>query len=144
LIMAAAGMRYLSERSFSRTGSVYFSARRDVAVPLEGYRWSIPVSAHDSRLILAGADSVRTVFDTLGFARVIVGHDSLAFDLRLLAHGIAADSTVVPHEVAPHRMRVRATAGSLRAMLALETMTGHWVGDRVRIQSWQGTLFLGR
>jgi hypothetical protein len=32
----------------------------------------------------------------------------------------------------------------MRAMLALETMTGHWVGDSVRIQSWQGTLFLAR
>jgi hypothetical protein len=41
-------------------------------------------------------------------------------------------------------MRLRSAAGSLRAMLALETMNGRWVGDSVRIQSWQGTLFLGR
>ena len=142
--MAAAGMRYLSERSFSRSGSVYFSGRWDRAVPIEGYQWSIPVSAHDSRVILAGADSVRVGFDTLGFASVIVGLDSVTFDLRPLAHDIAADSTVGPHEVAAHRLRLRSTAGSLRALLALETMSGQWVGDSVRIQSWQGTLFLGR
>ena len=144
LIMAAAGMRYLSEHSFSRSGSVYFSARRDSAVPIEGYQWSFPVSAHDSRVILAGADSVRVVFDTLGFAWVIAGRDSVTFDLRPLARDIAADSTLVPYEVAPARMRLRSAAGSLRAMLALETMNGQWVGDSVRIQSWQGALFLGR
>jgi hypothetical protein len=144
LIMAAAGMRYLTEHSFSRSGSVYFAARRDRAVAIEGYQWSIPVSAHDSRVILAGADSVRTVFDTLGFTRVIVGRDTLTFDLRPLARDIAADSTLVPYEVAPARMRLRSVAGAMRAMLALETMTGHWVGDSVRIQSWQGTLFLAR
>ena len=37
LIMAGAGMRYLPEHSFSRSGSVYFSARRDSAVPIEGF-----------------------------------------------------------------------------------------------------------
>jgi hypothetical protein len=144
LIMAAAGMRYLSEHSFSRSGSVYFSARRDSAVPIGGYQWSIPVSAHDSRVILAGADSVRVGFDSLGFAWVMAGRDSITFDLRPLAGEIAADSTLVPYEVAPARMRLRSAAGSLRAMLALETMNGRWVGDSVRIQSWQGTLFLGR
>ena len=144
LIMAGAGMRYLSEHSFSRTGSVYFSARRDNAVPIEGYQWSIPVSAHDSRVILAGADSVHVAFDTLGFARVIAGRDSVTFDLRPLARDIAADSTVAPYEIAADRMRLRSAVGSLRAMLALETMNGHWVGDSVRIQGWQGTLFLGR
>jgi hypothetical protein len=76
--------------------------------------------------------------------RVIVGRDTVTFDLRPLARDIAADSTLVPYEVAPARMRLRSVAGAMRAMLALETMTGHWVGDSVRIQSWQGTLFLAR
>ena len=95
-------------------------------------------------MILAGSDSVRAVVDTLGFARVLAGRDSLIFDLRSLARVIAADSTVVPYQVAADRMRLRSAAGSLRAMLALENMSGHWVGNSVRIQSWQGTLFLGR
>lgn len=144
VIMAAAGMRYLSEHSFTRSGSVYFSARRDSAVPIQGYQWSIPVSAHDSRVILAGADSVHAVFDTLGFARVIAGRDSLTFDLRPLARRIAADSTIAPYGIPAERMRLSSSAGSLRAMLALENLNGHWVGGGVRIQSWQGTLFLGR
>jgi hypothetical protein len=144
LIMAAAGRRYLSEHSFSSRGAVYFAARRDRVVPIDGYQWSIPVSSHDARVLLAGTDSVHTDFDTLGFARVIAGRDSVTFDVRPLAHDIAADSTVAPYEIAPERMRLRSTAGRLRAMLALETMNGHWVGDSVRLQSWQGTLFLGR
>jgi hypothetical protein len=123
---------------------VYFSARRDSPVPIAGYQWSIPASAHDSRVILAGADSVRVVFDTLGFARVIADRDSVIFDLGPLVRDIAADSTLVPYEVAPDRMRLRSTTGSLRAMLVLETINGQWVGDSVRIQSWQGALFLGR
>ncbi len=143
-IMAAAGMRYLSEHSFSRSGSVYFSARRDSAVPIGAYQWSIPVSSHDTRVILAGADSVRVAFDTLGFARVVSGRDSVTFDLRPLVQDIAADSSLVPYQVGPDRMRLRSTSGSLRAMLSLETMNGHWVGESVRIQSWQGTLFVGR
>jgi hypothetical protein len=39
-------------------------------------------------------------------------------------------------------MQLRSVAGSMRAMLVLETVTGHWVGDSVRIQGWQGTLFV--
>ena len=144
LIMGAAGMRYLSEHTFSRSGSVYFSARRDSAVPIGGYQWSIPVSSHDSRVILAGADSIRVAFDTLGFARVIAGRDSVTFDLRPLVQDIAADASLVPYQVGPDRMRLRSASGSFRAMLALETVNGQWVGDSVRIQSWQGALFVGR
>ena len=104
----------------------------------------IPVSSHGTRLRSLLEDSVRVVFDTLGVARVTAGRDTLSFDLRPLARAIALDSTLSPHDSPPDRMRVRSTSGSLRAMLALETMNGQWVGDSVRIQSWQGTLFLDR
>jgi hypothetical protein len=144
LIMVAAGMRYRSEHAFSMSGSVYFSARRDDALPIEGYQWSIPVSSHDSRVIVAGMDSVRTDFDNRGLARIIVGRESVTFDLRSLARRIAGDSTIPSYEVPADRLRLHSREGSLRAMLALGSISGEWVGDSVRVQSWQGTLFLGR
>ena len=144
-IMAAAGMRYLSEHSFaSRTGPVYFSAWRGGAVPISGYDWMMPVSPHGTPAAIIAGDSIHVVFDTIGIARVTMGRDTLSFDLRPLARAIALDSTISPHDIPPARMRVHATSGSLRGMLALEGLNGRWEGDSLRIQGWQGTLFLDR
>ena len=98
LIMAAAGMRYLSEHSFipERLGLLLGSAGRRSAY--RGYQWTMPVSPHDSRLDHCWRDSIHVVFDTLGIARVIVGQGHVAFDLRPLARAIAPDSTIFPHE----------------------------------------------
>lgn len=144
LILTAAGMRYLPEHSFSRDGHLYLSVLRETATSLEGYDWMLRVSALDSGATLAGADSVRVRFDSPGVARVTVGGDTLAFDLGPLARAVAADSTIVPHEMPPARMRLQSVSDSRRAMLALEWVNGEWVGDSLRIQGWSGTLFLGR
>jgi hypothetical protein len=80
----------------------------------------------------------------MGIARVTAGRDTLAFDLRPLARAIALDSTIAPHDIAPSRMRVHTTSGSVRGMLALESLNGRWEGDSLRINGWQGTLFLDR
>jgi hypothetical protein len=143
-ILAAAGMRYFPEYASSHAGYVYLSARRETATPLSGYDWMLRVTAHDTALIMAGADSVRVRFDTAGVARVRVGGDSVLFDLRPLARMIAADSTLVPHDVPAERLRIIAVTPTRRAVLALESLNGTRTGDSVRIQGWHGTLFLGR
>ena len=144
-IMAAAGMRYLSEHSLaSRTGSVYLSAWRRGAVRISGYDWMMPVSPHGTSATTIDGDSVHVVFDTMGVARVTAGRDTLSFDLRPLARAIALDSTIAPHDIAPARMRVHTTAGSVKGMLALESLNGRWEGDSLRIIGWQGMLFLDR
>jgi len=143
-ILAVAGMRYIPEQSFSRSGYLYLSTRREIATSLEGFHWMVRLGAHDGGAILAGTDSILVHFDSLGLARVTVGGDTLAFDLHSLVRTIAVDSTIVPHDVPADRLRLRSATGRRRAMLALESVNGQWVGDSVRIQGWQGTLFLGR
>ncbi|HET6777321.1 MAG TPA: DUF4153 domain-containing protein [Gemmatimonadales bacterium] len=144
-IMAAAGMRYLSEHSFaSRSGPVYFSAWRAGAVPISGYDWMMPTSPHGTPATIIDGDSIHVVFDTTGITRVTAGRDTLSFDLRPLARAIALDSTITPHDLPPARLRVHTTSGSLRGMLALQSLSGRWEGDSLRIDGWQGTLFLGR
>ena len=143
-IMAAAGMRYLSEHSLaSRSGAVYFSAWRGGAVPISGYDWMMPASPHGTPAAIIDGDSIHVVFDTIGIARVTAGRDTLSFDLRPLARALA-DSTIAPHDVPPARMRVHTSAGALSGMLALEGLNGRWEGDSLRIHGWQGTLFLDR
>jgi hypothetical protein len=142
-ILAAVGMRYMSEHSFAaRTGSVYFSAWRRGAVPISGYDWMMPVSPQGTPAAALNGDSVHVVFDTMGIARITAGRDTLSFDLRPLARAIALDSTIAPHDIDPARMRVHTTSGSVRGMLALEGLNGRWEGDSLRIHGWQGTLFL--
>ncbi len=144
-ILAVAGMRYLSEHSFgSRTGWAYFSARRAGAVPISGYEWMMPISSHGTAATIIDGDPIDVVFDTIGIARVSAGRDTLSFDLRPLARAIALDSAIAPHDIAPARMRVHTTSGSVRGMLALESVNGRWEGDSLRISGWQGTLFLDR
>jgi hypothetical protein len=144
-IMAAAGLRYLSEHSFaSRTGWAYFSTGRGGAVPIAGYEWMMPINSHGSAATIIDGDSIHVAFDTMGIARVTAGRDTLAFDLRPLARAIALDSTIAPHDIVPSRLRVHTTSGSARGMLALEGLNGRWEGDSLRIQGWQGTLFLDR
>jgi hypothetical protein len=143
-IMALAGMRYSPEHSFSPGGYVYFSARRDAALSIEGYDWMIPVNAHNAGAGIPGSDSVRVRFDSLGIVRASVGGDTLAFDVGAAARAIVADAAVVPYDVAAHRLRLHSATGRHRAMLALESVNGQWVGDSLRIGGWSGILFLGR
>lgn len=144
LIMAVAGMRYMPEHSFSPSGYVYFSTQRNAPVPIEGYDWMIPVNAHNPGAGIPGSDSVRVRFDSLGIVRVSVGRDTLAFDVGAAARAIAADSPLVPYDVAAHRLRLHSATGRYRAMLALESVNGQWVGDSLRIGGWSGILFLGQ
>jgi hypothetical protein len=143
-ILAAAGMRYVPEYAYARGGHVFLTARREAVTPLSGYDWMLRVAAHDTALIMAGTDSVRVRYDTGGVARVTVGRDSVVFDLRPLARIIEADSTLVPHDVPGERLRLHPVTSTRRAVLALESLNGTRNRDTVRIQGWQGVLFLGR
>jgi hypothetical protein len=105
----------------------------------------LSVSGQDSSVKLAGGDSVRVQFDTTsGLARVLVGRDSLVFDLGRLSNTLAESSEVRRFEVPGERLRVEATSSSRRGVLLLESINGKLIGKAVRVSNWQGTLLLGR
>jgi hypothetical protein len=143
-VMAAGGMRYLPEYSYSRDKYIYINAQRDNATPIGGYEWMLRVSAHEANPIQAGSESVVVRFDAGTVARVTIGGDSLLFNLGSLVRDILADSTLIPHQVPAGRLRLQAVTPRRRAVLALETVNGSRTGDSLQIQAWQGTLFLGR
>jgi hypothetical protein len=144
-ILAGAGMRYVSEYSYSPEGYVHLYARKGPALRIGGYEWMLNVSARDTTFALAGGDSVRVRFDTAsGIARVRVGRDSLVFDVGRLGRTLAESSDVRRNEVPAERLRLEAAVPGRRAALMLESIDGRRTGDTVRVGGWHGTLFLGR
>jgi hypothetical protein len=145
-ILAGLDMRYVSE--YSRTGEsgepLYFYARSNSATATAGYDWILDVSAWDKTPRLAGADTVRVRFDsTSSVAHVIVGIDSLAFDLGGFAGGLAGKSGLVRNEIPGADLRVEAATAKLRAALALQSLVGHRTENSLRVTSWNGRLLLG-
>jgi hypothetical protein len=142
-ILAVAGIPYLSQYSSTNEGYIYLSARQEAATPIRGYEWMLKVSDYDKTPIAVEQDSVRVRFDTLsGMLRVEIGTDSLLFDLRELATRVAPDAgggTPVPAE----RLRIQAASPRRKSTLALESLNGRRKGNSVKVEHWQGRLFLG-
>ena len=94
---------------------------------------------------MVGPDTLVVRFDSAaGVLRVRVATDSLAFDLRSLAGTIADDSSTTRNSLPPERLRLQAAGPKRRAMLALESLNGRRVADSIRVDRWQGRLFLGK
>jgi hypothetical protein len=142
-ILAIAGIPYVSRYSSTTEGYIYLSARQEAATPIRGYDWMLRVSDYDKTPIVVEQDTVHVQFDTLsGILRVEVGTDSLLFDLRELAARVGADAAggiPVPAE----RLRVQVASPRRRSMLALESLNGRRKGSSVKVEHWQGKLFLG-
>jgi hypothetical protein len=144
-ILAGAGMRYISEYSYSPEGYVHLYARKQAALQISGYEWMLNISARDTAFKLAAADSVRIRFDTgSGIARVLVGRDSLLFDLGRLSSTLAESSDLRGYEVPAERLRLEAAIPGRRGTLMLESIDGKRTGKAVRVSGWRGTLFLER
>jgi Domain of unknown function (DUF4153) len=144
-ILASAGMRYVSEYSYSPEGYVHLYARKQAALQISGYEWMLNISARDTAFKLTEPDSVRVRFDTAsGIARVLVGRDSLVFDLGRLTSTLAESSDLRGYEVPAERLRLEAAIPGRRGMLMLESIDGRRTGKAVRVSGWRGTLFLER
>ena len=143
-ILAVAGIPYVSQYSSGTEGYIYLSAREQTVMPVSGYDWMLRLSDYDKTPIVVERDTVRVRFDTLsGILRVEIGTDSLLFDLRELAARVSKDAhTGVP--VPAESLRVQAGSARRKSTLALETLNGRRKGNEVRVQHWQGRLFLGR
>ncbi len=95
------------------------------------------------KTVIVDQDTVQVRFDsTTGMLGVRVGTDSLAFDLRELAARISG-SADGNGPVPPEQFRLEATGGKRRAKLALESLNGKGRGKSVKVEHWQGRLFLG-
>jgi hypothetical protein len=144
-ILAGAGMRYVSEYSYSPEGYVHLYARKQAALQVSGYEWMLNISARDTAFKLAAADSVRIRFDTAsGIARVLLGRDSLVFDLGRLSSTLAESSDLRGYEMPAERLRLEAAIPGRRGTLMLESIDGRRTGKAVRVSGWRGTLFLER
>lgn len=144
-ILAGAGMPYVSEYSYSPKGYVHLYARKEPALQIGGYEWMLNVSSRDTTFKPAGGDSVRVTFDSAsGIARVLIGSDSLVFDLGRLAGALAGSSDMQRYDMPANRLRLDATVPGRRGTLMLESIDGRRTDDTVRVGNWRGTLFLGR
>jgi hypothetical protein len=103
------------------------------------------VSSWDKAPKLAGGDSVTTWFDTtFSVAHVVVGADSLAFDLSRLASTLTQKSVLVRNDVPIEDLRSETMTRRRRGALVLQTLSGRRMGDSVRVDNWHGKLLLGK
>ena len=145
-ILAGAHLTYVSESSRGRWPGdpVHLYARVNRATPTAGYDWVLDVSSWDRISRHAGADSVSVWFDTtFSVAHVVVGPDSLAFDLGRLATVLAGKSVLVRNDVPIEDLRSEAVTSRRRGVLVLQTLSGRRTRDSVRVDSWHGKLLLG-
>jgi hypothetical protein len=103
----------------------------------------VRLSDYDKTPIVVEGDTLHVRFDTLsGILRLGIGSDSMLFDLRELAVRLAGDSDVgVP--VPAERFQVEASGSKRKGKLALESLNGRRSGSSVKVERWQGRLFLG-
>jgi uncharacterized protein DUF4153 len=143
-ILAVARIPYVEEHSFRSGGSFYLWARQETVVPISGYDWMLRLTPNEKTVIVAGADTVAVRFDKVsGMLHVIVGVDSLVFDLARLA-ATTVDDPSAGNQVKPELLRLEAVGPRRKAMLALESLNGKRDADSVQVESWQGKLFLGK
>lgn len=143
-ILAVAGIPYVSEYSARREEYIHLWARQDSATPISGYDWMVRLSQDDKTPIVLGPDSLSASYDSVsGVLRVRLGRDTLQFELRALTTTLA-DHGADPSNVPPERLRLLVSGPTLRAMLALESLSGRRVANAVKLGRWQGRLFIGR
>ena len=154
-IMALAGARYTEEyRSTGETGGFYMNADRGGAVQVSGFDWMVPISSNmmgprDSTrpstvaVPPAGADSIAATYDSAGIARLVIGTDTLSFDLGTLARRYV-DSIPLRGAIAAAKLQLDTTVGTRRARLAIEGMGGTRMGPSLRVEHWNGWLLVGR
>jgi hypothetical protein len=142
-ILAVAHVSYVPQYSSRSEGYIYLSARQEPVTLIRGYDWMVRLSDYDKTPIVVERDTVHVQFDSAsGILGVKVGTDSLAFDLKKLAVGLSRDSDVsVP--VPADRLGLEATGAKRKARLALESLNGRRRGSSVKVEHWQGRLYLG-
>jgi hypothetical protein len=124
---------------------IYLNAQSNIATPIAGYDWALDVSSWDRRGRQAGPDSVNVLFESgSSVARVVVGRDSLAFDLGRLAQELTAKSSLRRNDIPAEDFRLESVAAGRKGALLLLSLNGQRKGDTVQVENWSGKLLLGR
>jgi hypothetical protein len=92
---------------------------------------------------MIGADTVNVVSQTArGVARIRVGADTLAFDLRPIIRR-HADSPQPGMSVPAEQLRIESEEKGRRTALAITQLSGSRTPDSVVVGYWSGTVLLG-
>ena len=140
-VMAVAKMRYVEEYAGRSEHNVYFYSPAKPVTSVAGYDWLVNFSTGAVPAVI-GADTVQTQLDSSDVLRVAIRSDTLLFDLRRLA--MARPGDPLNGSVPAERLRLDAATNKYRAVLALTYLNGTRNGTAIDVQSWQGTLLLGK
>ena len=146
-LLATQGMTYEGEdRHRSRNGDrVVLDANSATAVPAAGYEWLLDASSTDESPAVAGEDTVIVKFDKASsVAHVLVGTDSLVFDVGRLATDLAGKSVITRSNIPATDLRLEAVTAKRRGALLLRSLNAVRTGDSLRVEYWNGRLLLGQ
>jgi hypothetical protein len=145
-ILAGVHLTYVEyTRGNATEDRFYLNAQSNLATPIAGYDWALEVSSWDRRARQAGPDSVMVLFESgSSVARMVVGRDSLAFDLGRLAQELIRGSSPRRNDIPAEDFRLEAAAPGRRGALLLLSLNGQRKGDSVEVENWSGKLLLGR
>ena len=139
--MELAGAEYVPEY-LQRDGWFHLGSNEPYSVA--GYAWVLPVSSGDGQVRMLGGDSVAVVIGHAGsgVARVRVGRDTIAFDLRPIVRHYA-DSAPARGGTLEAPLVIEGSAGKRRSALVLTQLSGQLGSDSVRMGYWGGSVLLG-
>jgi hypothetical protein len=142
IIMQSAGAEYAPE--YARQADGWFHIASSGAVRVTGYSWAVTVTANDPAQHVLDGDTVEVVGagGDNAVARVRVGFDTLAFDLRPFAERYA-DSVPLQTGTIAEQLVVAEATGHRRSALVLTSFNGRIESDSLSMAHWTGTLLLG-
>jgi len=145
-ILATQGITYEPEyRSQRRDWDQVELSGVSTATAISGYDWLLPASSWSTSPEMVGVDTVTVWFDTTSFvAHVVVGRDSLAFDIGQLADEVAGKSLLTRRNIPAKEFRLEAVSASRRVALELGSLSGTRIGDSLRVERWNGELLIGK
>jgi hypothetical protein len=143
MVMELVGADYVPEYAHQPEGWFHIGSGGG-AIRVSGYSWAVSIMSSDAVPRVLDGDTVAVVTGTGGdgVARVRVGGDTLAFDLRPIANRYA-DSVPLRTGMVTEPMLVEEATGLRRGRLVLTNLSGRAERDMLSTVHWNGTLLLG-
>lgn len=141
-LMALVGKEYVEEGA-SRINRSYFSYsfEEGKAIAIDGFAWMGNVNAYDTTRHAIGPDSIQALAARDGIVRIVVGADTIGFDLHPLLQ-TWRDSLMLSRGVPMEAMRIPATVGKRSAALLLRSLDGRRAADSLILSHWDGRLLI--
>jgi hypothetical protein len=142
VVLALAGVEYVPEYHYQPEGWFHLAGGGPIRVA--GYAWLVALSANDPASHLLGGDTVQVVsgVPSGGRARVRIGPDTVAFDLRPVVRRYA-DSVPMRTGMQTDPIVIAGDSGRRRTALVLTNLSGQLDGDSLSTWHWIGTLLVG-